>query len=60
MKSDLEITPEPSPLEAAAIRLVVERMLRASDAPAPYLSRWRARGLLENLGADSRDGAAAQ
>ena len=60
VKTALEIRPAASAVEAEAIRVAVERVLRPSDAPPAYVSRWRLRGVLESLGVDSRDSAAPE
>jgi hypothetical protein len=45
----LEIRPEPSPQERAAIELALERLVGDGNLPAAYASRWRQAGIAENV-----------
>ena len=47
---ELEITPEPSPEERAAIVSALES--RGDESAGPYRSVWRLAGLLENVESD--------
>jgi hypothetical protein len=46
---DYEVTPEPTREEREALERALERLLEEDAHPA-YASRWRARGVAENLG----------
>ncbi len=45
---DLEIEPEPSPEERAAILAAVEEQRAQGSGPAAHRSAWRATGVREN------------
>jgi hypothetical protein len=46
---ELEIRPEPTPQERAAILVALERLLADIPRPPADLSAWRAAGVRENL-----------
>jgi hypothetical protein len=46
---ELEIDPEPTPEERAAIELALERLVGDGAVPAAYASRWRQAGIMENV-----------
>jgi hypothetical protein len=46
------VEPELDPEERKALMVALERLLTGADVPAAYKSRWRAIGIVENLGDD--------
>lgn len=46
------VEPEPDPEERKALMVALERLLTGADVPPAYKSRWRAIGIVENLGGD--------
>jgi hypothetical protein len=46
---ELQIEPEPTPVERAAIETAIARLLETSAVPAAYLSGWRRAGIAENV-----------
>jgi hypothetical protein len=48
---DFETRPKPDPEQQEALTLALERLLAGDVLPAAYRSRWRAKGIAENLGA---------
>jgi hypothetical protein len=46
---ELEIRPEPTPEERAAILVALERLFSDGAAPPAYRSAWREAGIRENL-----------
>jgi hypothetical protein len=52
---DLEIEPEPSPEERAAILAALDEQLAQGSDPSAYRSVWRATGVRENVLDESPD-----
>ncbi len=52
---DLEIEPEPSPEERAAILAALGEQLAQGSDPSAYRSAWRATGVRENVLDESPD-----
>jgi hypothetical protein len=46
---ELEIDPEPTPEERAAIELALEQLFGDGAATTAYTSRWRQAGITENV-----------
>jgi hypothetical protein len=46
---DAEITPEPGPLERAAILVALQDRNEGETVPPAYRSRWRREGILESV-----------
>jgi hypothetical protein len=49
---DLEISPEPSPVEREALTIALQRLLAGQVLPQAYASGWRTVGIRENLDAE--------
>jgi hypothetical protein len=47
---DFEARPEPDPEQEEALTLALERLLAGEAMPRAYQSRWRAKGIAENVG----------
>jgi hypothetical protein len=47
---EFEARPEPDPEQEEVLTLALERLLAGDAIPRPYLSRWRAEGIAENVG----------
>jgi hypothetical protein len=47
---DFEARPEPDPEQEKALTFALERLLAGEAMPRAYQSRWRAKGIAENVG----------
>ena len=52
---DVEITPDPEPLQRDAIEAALQKLLEARIEPAAYASAWRRAGLEEAVSPQAAD-----